>query len=220
MEIGKNTALFRDMTETEIQTALDRLSAGQRTYGRGETVFHAGTRTERLGLILSGSVTIESGDPWGGRTILSLAEAGELFGETYALLGSAPMMVDVVANESSRILFLGVGRLMEGPAQFEDWQAKLLRNLLLLTAQKNLALSSRSFHTSPKTARGRVLAYLQSVSLAQGSREFDIPFDRQQMADYLNLDRTALSKELGRMGREGLLRFRKNHFAILAPGKS
>ena len=94
------------------------------------------------------------------------------------------------------------------------WTMKLITNLLLISSYKNLLLSGRSFHTSPKTIRGRVMAYLTSVSLQKHSREFDIPFDRQQLADYLNLERSALSKELGKMQKEGILTTRKNHFTI------
>ncbi len=92
---------------------------------------------------------------------------------------------------------------------------KFVTNLLSISAHKNLILSERGFHTAPKTIRGRVMSYLNSVSLQKRSREFDIPFDRQQLADYLNLDRSALSKELGKMQRDGLISARKNHFIIL-----
>ena len=90
-----------------------------------------------------------------------------------------------------------------------------MANLLTISARKNLALSGRSFHTAPKTIRGRVLSYLNTVSLQKHSNEFDIPFDRQHLADYLNLERSALSKELGKMQRDGLILVRKNHFVIL-----
>ena len=93
--------------------------------------------------------------------------------------------------------------------------AKLTANLLSISANKNLALTGRSFHTAPKSARARIMAYLNTVSLQKRSREFDIPFDRQQLADYLNLERSAMSKELGRMRDEGLIRTRKNHFVLL-----
>lgn len=210
----KKTLLFRGLTEPEVQSALKTLKAAEGRFDRGERVLTAGDLTERMGLVLSGAVTVESNDIWGNRTILSLLGPGEFFAETYALLPGEPLMVDVAASESCRILFLNVGRLM-GEAGGEVWREKLLGNLLLITARKNLALSSRSFHISPKTARGRVMAYLNATALQRGERTFDIPFNRQQLADYLNLERTALSKELGRMRREGLIEFRKNRFSVL-----
>ena len=92
---------------------------------------------------------------------------------------------------------------------------KVVANLLTISAHKNLTLSGRSFHTAPKTIRGRVLAYLNTISLQTGRSEFDIPFDRQQLANYLNVERTALSKELGRMQNDGILRCRRSHFVLL-----
>ena len=167
-----------------------------------------------MGMVLQGSVTIESNDVWGNRTILSHVGPGQLFAETYALLNREPLLVDVVANENSRILFLNIHDLKKMAAAANPWALKLLTNLLTVTAHKNLVLSDRSFHTAPKTIRGKVLSYLNSVALKKGSRNFDIPFDRQQLADYLNIDRTALSKELGKMKSEGLISFEKNHFEI------
>ena len=94
------------------------------------------------------------------------------------------------------------------------WATKITANVLMISALKNLHLSGRSFHTAPKTVRGRVMAYLNTVSLQTQSTEFDIPFDRQQFADYLNVERTALSKELGKMQNDGLIKVKKNHFVI------
>jgi CRP-like cAMP-binding protein len=110
-------------------------------------------------------------------------------------------------------MFLDVSSLRQGSSD-TSWRRRIIANLLTISAQKNRTLSSRIFHTSSKSVRGRILSYLNTVSIQRGSREFDIPFDRQQLADYLNVDRTALSKELGRMQKEGLIRFRKNHFVI------
>ena len=141
--------------------------------------------------------------------------AGGFFAETYAWLCDEVVLVDVVANEECRILFLTVAILRGLSLAREPWAAKLTANLLSISAQKNLALTGRSFHTAPKSARARIMAYLNTVALQMQSREFDIPFDRQQLADYLNLERSAMSKELGRMRDEGLIRTRKNHFTLL-----
>ena len=123
------------------------------------------------------------------------------------------MLVDVRANEDCENMFLDLSSLRQGPSG-SVWRSRITANLLTISAQKNRTLSSRIFHTSSKSLRGRILSYLNTISIEQDSREFDIPFDRQQLADYLNVDRTALSKELGRMQKEGLIRFRKNHFSI------
>ena len=208
--------LFRNMTEAEIRNALQNLHSMERKIKKGSIFLHAGDTTDAMGIVLEGSVTIESNDMWGNRTILSHVGAGQYFAETYALLPDEPMLVDVRTNEDCRILFLYVGFLTDSSFS-ASWKEKILKNLLLISSHKNLVLSGRSFHTSPKSCRGRLLSYLNSVSMQKRSLEFDIPFDRQQLADYLNLERTNMSKELGKMRDEGIILFRKNHFKLIKP---
>jgi len=213
----ETSLLFQGMDPAERDQVLHTLRAEERVFPKGAVLLHAGDLAPALGLVLSGSVTIESNDAWGNRTVLSHVGPGQSFAEVYALLPGEPLLVDVSANEESRILFLHLDLLRAPTGTAPVWQQKLTMNLLQISARKNLALSGRSFHTSPKTVRGRVMAYLNSVRLQQGSARLEIPFDRQQLADYLNLDRSALSKELGKMQREGLLLVKKNHFTILRP---
>ncbi|MBP3709301.1 MAG: Crp/Fnr family transcriptional regulator [Treponema sp.] len=212
----QKTMIFHNMSEYEIADALSALQAIEKKYKKGAIIFHAGMTTVRAGLVLEGSVTIERNDMWGNRTILSHIGNGHCFAETYALLDDEPMLVDVSANEASRILFLKINTLAKDVPRMKAWQVKFIANLLIISSHKNLALSGRSFHTSPKTVRARIMAYLHTVALQQNKREFDIPFDRQQLADYLNLDRSALSKELGKMRVEGIVDFHKNHFKVIA----
>ena len=212
----KSTLLFQGMDEAEIKAAMSSLAAREKRYKKGSFVMNAGRPAESLGLVLEGSVTIESNDFWGKRTLLSSVGKGQLFAESYAILEDEPLLVDVAANENCRILFLSIAGVRRLNCNAESWKSKFILNLLRVSAQKNLLLSGRSFHISPKTIRARVMAYLNSVALQKNSREFDIPFDRQQLADYLNLERTALSKELGKMQREGMISARKKHFMIQA----
>ena len=213
----KNTTIFHGMSEKEIADALEGLNALTKKYKKGTTIFHAGSVTKRMGLVVEGSVTIENNDIWGNKTILSHVGKNQFFAETYGLLADEPMLVDVVANEDCQILFLTIGFLHRGTRKQDAWTVKIMRNLLTISTHKNLTLSGRSFHTSPKTIRGRVMAYLNSNAIQKNRTEFDIPFDRQQMADYLNVERTALSKELGKMKAAGLIDYRKQRFTLLAP---
>ena len=215
-EVIRNTILFHGMSEGEADEALAFLHAEEKQYRKGQRILRAGQTTSRMGLILEGSVSIESNDLWGNRNILSLVELGQFFAETYALLKAEPMLVDVTANEKSSILFLDIGSLRDiaSPAL---WQVRIISNLLTISSQKNLHLSGRSFHTAPKSIRGRVMSYLNTVALQKRSVSFDIPFDRQQLADYLNVERSALSKELGKMQKDGMIETRKNHFTIISP---
>lgn len=212
----QTTVLFRGMSTAETNDALNALSAREKSYRKGDVLLLAGDTTDEMGLILEGSVTVESNDIWGNRTILSLVEPGGFFAETYAYLSNEPLLVDVTANENCRILFLRIGSVQNLSAEdTSSWQKKLISNLLTISFHKNLILSGRSFHTAPKTVRGRLMSYLNSVSLKQGSTEFDIPYNRQQLADYLNVERTALSKELSKMQKDGILITKKNHFKLL-----
>ena len=177
------------------------------------TVFHEGDLVHEIGIVLEGSVLIENNDLWGNKSILSRVEKGQVFAESYAF-HEVPLMVDAIADEDSLILFLDVQRLMEEQNAQATWYCKMLKNLLLISTKKNRNLSNRIFCTTSKTVRGRLAAFFSEQATKAGSNTFDIPFNRQQMADYLNLDRSALSKELGKMREEGLLTFHKNHFSI------
>ena len=208
----KNIAspLFRGLTPAEWD-ALDQ--TGQlrtKNFSRHEIIFHAGSRIHEVGVVLRGSVHIENLDLWGTKTILSSVPAGQVFAETYAFCGDA-MLVDAVAAEDCEVLFVNAAAFSGGSSAGQD---KLLHNLLAVSMRKNLSLSQRIFCTTPKTVRGRLLTYFSAQTAACGRLEFDIPFNRQQLADYLNLDRSALSKELCRMRDEGLLQFEKNHFVL------
>lgn len=204
--------LFRGLLPEE----LDALSAAgflrKKCFAKHTIIFRAGEHVQEIGVVLQGTVHIENLDLWGTKSILSSISAGQAFAETYAFCGDA-LMVDAVAAEDCEVLFLHTAALSDtrvDPAV----RAKLLRSLLAVSMRKNLSLSQRIFCTTPKTVRGRLLTYFSAHAAKAGSTEFDVPFNRQQMADYLNLDRSALSKELGRMRDEGLLTFQKNHFAL------
>ena len=211
----KKTVIFRGMNDDELNAALSALSSSEKKYTKDEVILHAGSITNMMGLVLEGTVRIESNDMWGNRTILSHVGEGQVFAETYAMAKDEPMLVDAVANEKCKILMLRIGSPGSCSQDPSPWRLKLTTNILDVFMRKNLMLAGRSFHTSPKSIRGRVMAYLNSVSLQNGSDEFDIPFDRQQLADYLNIERTALSKELGKMQKDGLITTKKKHFILL-----
>ncbi len=210
------TPLFRGSTPEEIGPMLVCLHGREKHFSKGELIFRAGTVIHELGVVLAGVVSIESDDLWGNKTILDQVRAGRVFAETYACMPGEALMVNVVAMEPTDILLLDVGNILQPCAKACAYHTLLIRNLLAISAQKNLNLSRRSFHTAPKTIRGRLLSFLSYQALTQGRRDFRIPFDRQQLADYLNVDRSALSAELGKMQREGLLTVEKNHFVVSA----
>ena len=211
----QNTLLFRDMTPEEIDQAAQALRVHVKRYPKDAVLLRAGNATAWMGMVLRGGVTIESNDLWGNRVLLSHVGEGQYFAETYAFLEGETLPVDVVADQDSTVAFFHLEALREKGSLGKHWAAKMIKHLLIISAHKNLALSARSFHTASHHIRGRIMAYLNTLSLQNHGCAFDLPFDRQQLADYLNVERTALSKELGRMRREGLIDFHRNHFVLL-----
>ena len=184
------------------------------SYEKNAVIFHIGQMTEEIGVVVNGCIHIENIDLLGNKSILSDISAGQIFAETYAFC-EEPLMVDVVAAADSTILFLNVKKMLLPQYNSYHWQTTMRNNLLISAMHKNLILSQRIFCTTSKTIRGRILTYLSAQALKQNNaRSFEIPFDRQQLADYLNVDRSALSKELGKMQEEGIITFRKNFFTI------
>lgn len=204
--------LFSNIKESEIQDVLNFLNASEHQYSKGETVFHSGTVINQIGIVLEGRIQIENTDFWGNKTILDSLGEGKVFAETYALT-KVPLLVDVSATQDTKILFLQTDNITAG----KDESSQIItRNILAISMKKNLHLSQRIFHTSSKTIRGRLLSYLSSqVPRVTPNAEFDIPYDRQQLADYLEVDRSALSAELSKMKADGLIDYWKNHFKLL-----
>lgn len=207
--------IFRNMTDKEIDEAVSALRTDEIAYEKGDMILASGSVTSSMGLVLSGTVIIECRDYLGNLITTKNLKEGTYFAESQAFLQNEPVMADVIAGEDCRILFLRLGDLHDLHRYTRSWTPKLLLNLMFLGAQKQIFLAEQITHTLPKTIRSRVMAYLLSVSEKEGSTVVDIPMDRQEMADYLRVERTALSKELGRMQKDGLIRMQKNHFELL-----
>ncbi len=213
-EFLAGTPLFRGAAPGEVQAMLDCLGAQVRRYPKGAAVLRAGETTPCLGVVLAGSVCVENDDFWGNKSILDRIGPGQVFGETYACAG-VPLLVSAVAAEAAEILFLNVSRLLTVCPSACAHHTRLVGNLLAISAQKNLTLSRRMFHTAPKTIRGRLLSYLSDGAARSGDGTFTAPYNRQQLADYLGVDRSALSHELSKMRREGILEVEGNRFRLL-----
>ena len=190
-----DSMLFAGIHPEEKESILKCLSAVEKKYEKGDIIFLAGTEIRSMGFILSGRVEISRDDFWGNRQVLGHGETGELFGEAYACMPGEVLMVNVVAAEKSRILFLDLGRILNVCTPACSHHNRLIHNLLYIMAKKNLMLTRKIDH--------------------MGQRSIGIPFNRQQLADYLAVDRSALSAELSRMKKDGLIEFEKNIFTLL-----
>ena len=169
--------LFRGIETAELSPLLRRLHACTREFDKFQPIYRVGDTAHALCILLSGGVNIERCDAWGHKTLLDHITPGSVFAETYACVPGTPMMVSAVADEPSEVLFLPSEMLLSSAAQ-DSAHSVLLRNLLDVTAQKNLLLTRKIFHTSPKSMRGKLLSYLSAQAVQHGSDTFDIPFDQ------------------------------------------
>lgn len=208
-----NIPLFKGLTLEQIEDMKNKHCMTEKKYKKNYFIFRAGDIVHEIGIVLEGSINIEMIDMWDNKSILSNIDVGQIFAESYALCNE-PMMVDAVATKDSTILMLNMKQIFAPINNNASWYNTFTYNLLVLSTRKNLTLSTRIFCTSSKSVRGRVLTYLSNQSIKHNNTEFQIPFNRQQMADYLNLDRSALSKELGKMQDEGIITFNKNSFKL------
>lgn len=206
--------LFAGLNGEEIGRVLACLGAHTRAYTRGTVLCPAGGVTGFIGLVIKGSVRVEYQDAWGNRSLISQVGPGETYAEVFALLPGEPMPVSVVAASDCLVLRVQAAKLTQLCGESCAFHGQMIRNLLRIVSRRNAGLTRRMVHTAPKTIRARLMSYLSLEAARARSRRFDIPFDRQQLADYLGVDRSALSNELGKMRREGLLTTTKNRFEL------
>ena len=207
--------LFSGMDAQQARRVLEALSPRIRAYARGETICRAGETVSALSVVLAGRATIELCDAWGNRRIIERLEPGEVFAEAYACLPGEPLMVSVTADEPTRVMQVEMSRLLAGGHGLAPEQALLVTNLLRTMAKKNVTLSQRMMNISARTIRARLLSYLSQQAIRAGKKRFSIPFNRQELADYLGVERSALSAQMSKMKEEGLIDYRKNEFEVL-----
>lgn len=210
----QNSQLFSGMEEQEVGEMLGCLDARKKAFDKDEFIFRAGDTTEALGILLDGRALIVQDDFWGNRNILSAVTPGQAFAETFACAAGTPMTVSVIAESDCDVLFLNVRRILTVCSAACSHHSRMIRNLLSELAEKNLAYNEKITHITQRTTRAKLLSYFSAAAQKHNSFEFDIPFSRQQMADYLSVERSGLSLELSKMKRDGLLDYHKNHFIL------
>lgn len=214
MGVVENSLLFSGIKRNEIQILLVCLKSQKVFYSKGEMIFRMGEKISRTALLLKGQAHVEWYDYWGKRHIINAILPGDILGETYAATQGIPN-VNVAADEDSVLLFLDLSSLLHMCSTACPFHARLIDNLFAFLAKRNITLREKLTYITQPTLRDKILSYLSSESVRQHSSYFDIPFDRQQLADFLSADRSALSNELSKLKKEGLIDFEKNHFHLL-----
>ncbi len=214
LSVIRSSQLFSGISGEELSAMLACLHAEQKDFPKEAFVLRSGDRAESIGLVLSGSVLIIQEDIWGNRNILFKVGPGQTFAAAFACAPGARLNVSVVTETPVNVLFLNVGRLLTVCPSACAHHSRIVRNLLGELAEKNLRFSEKLTHMGQRSTRAKLLSYFSAEAQRLGTYEFDIPFSRQQLADYLGVERSGLSLELGKMRSEGLLDFHKSHFVL------
>lgn len=215
LEILRQSGLFAGVQAQELEAMLGCLQPRMADYRKDDFILSAGDTTDSFALVLQGSVHIIQEDFWGNRNILSAIGPGGAFAESFAATPGRPMNVSALASGDCRVMFLNLRRVLTTCPSSCGHHRQIIENLLGKLAEKNQQLSEKLSHMSKRSTRQKLLSYLSAEAVRQGGNLFEIPFNRQQLADYLSVDRSALSAELGKLQREGLLDFHRSTFKIL-----
>lgn len=212
----KSAALFKGIDESDLQPLLSCLSAKVAHYEKGQAVFLCGEKIERFGIVLMGEVQVVQEDYHGNRSILAKIGVGNLFGESFACCAETQTLpVSVIATTESELLFIECRKLAAPCTSACVFHSRLIQNMLNIVSMKNISLTQKIEFTSKRTTREKLLAYLSVEVQKAKSGRFSIPFNRQELADYLCVDRSAMSAELSKLRDDGILNFHKNQFELL-----
>lgn len=214
ISVLKNSRLFAGLTQEEIRTMTACLGVKLRSFPKGGYVLRGGDEPEGIMVLVEGRLLIQRDDYWGKRSIINVIEPAEMFGEAYAGEDCGGITNDVLAVEDSVVAVFDVGRMLGVCPNGCSFHSLTVRNLFFAVCEKNRALVRKLGLFSQRSTREKLLAYLSEEASRQGKGEFSIPFDRQQLADFLAVDRSAMSRELCRLRDEGLISFDRSRFVL------
>lgn len=211
--LGKNP-LFDGIAEEEIPAVLECFHARIKNYKKNDFICLEGDKAGFIGIVLEGQILVFRDDYDGKRNLIASFDTGSLFAEAFACAGVPCMPVDIFSDTDSVILFIDVDRLLMHEEDHCGFHRQMVTNLLHITARKNMLLNQKLGYICHKTTAEKLMAFLKDQAKLHQSPEFTIPYDRQGLADYLGVDRSAMSAELGRLQKKGLLVTKKNYFKL------
>lgn len=216
VSVLKRIQLFAGVGDDEIASMLSCLGARLYTYKKGEYVLRQGEHLNDIIVLVDGNLHIQKDDYWGNRSILGQIAVGEMFGEAYVAPESGALLNDVVAVDESSVIFFDVKRIITTCSSACRFHSMVVQNMFFAISEKNRKLVQKLGHMSKRSTREKLISYLSEEAKRHNSSSFTIPFNRQQLADFLSVDRSAMSNELCKMRDEGLLEFEKNQFKLLS----
>ena len=214
-DILRECPLFDRIGEESLKEILGCLNAKERSYKKGDAVFAEGDKAKYLGIVLEGSVQLVRVDYYGNRSILTNIEPPQLFGEAFACAGLKSLPVDAVAAADTKILLLDAQRIARPCGNACPCHGQTILNLLHIVAKKNLVLHQKIEITSKRSTREKLMTYLLLQAKNAKSHTFTVPYDRQELADYLEVDRSGLSAEISKLRNEKVLECRRSTFTLL-----
>ena len=209
----KNSPVWEGIGYCEFENVIRCMESKTRSYGKGDIILMSDDRVEYMGMIVSGSVKVKKTDPDGNEHILTEIAPPGIFGEVFACAGVDHSPVTVQAAEKSEVLFMNYRKVITSCSSACAFHSKLIENMLKLIARKNLSLNQKLDILSKRTTKEKLLAFFDNERGA--AKKFAVPYNREEMAQYLCVDRSAMSNELCKMRNEGLINFKKNMFEIL-----
>ena len=207
--------LFDNIKNENLATMLGCLCAKVAAYSKKETIVAEGTPAKYIGLVLSGTAQIERTDYYGNRSIVTNIGPSELFGESFACAGAEKMPVNVIASENTEIMLIDCSKIISSCSNTCTFHSQMIYNLLKIVATKNIILNQKAEITAKRTTREKLMTYLLSQAKKSETNCFTIPYDRQELADYLNVDRSGLSSEISKLRDEGIIESRRSWFKLL-----
>lgn len=215
-EVLRRCPLFAGIDEGSLEALLGCLEAVRKPFCRDEFVLLAGDRAVAVGVVLSGGVRVVQEDFWGHRMILSHVEPGGLFGEAFSCAADNILPISVVAAGPAEVLFINYRKIVSSCTSACAFHTRLIMNMMRVLADKNIQLTRKMGHLARRTTREKLLSFLSAQAVQAGGSTVELPFNRQELADYLCVDRSALSRELGLMRAQGLIRYEKQQFVLLS----
>lgn len=215
LKVLKNCPLFYGIDDDNLIKILTCLGARIESFDKKYTIFAEGTPAKHIGVVLSGSVQMIQIDYYGNRSILTEIGPSHIFAEAFACAETNALPISVIANEPSDIMFIDCSHILHTCTNNCGFHQQLIFNLMKELAIKTIAFHQRIEITSKRSTREKLLTYLAICAKNVSSNSFDIPFDRQELADYLEVERSGLSAEISKLKKEGILDNQKNHFVLL-----
>lgn len=208
------TPLFTSLKEDELTQILECLCARRRLYSAKEFIIRETDVTGEIGVVLSGSVHIITEDAFGNRSITAKLSRGEPFGQVYASGNVQASPVSVQADTDCEVLFLKFHKIVSPCSRACRFHSKVIENMMGVLADRNIMMNRKLNILSQRTIRDKLLAFLWWQAEISGSRSFEIPYNRDELADFLCVNRSALSREISHMCDEGIIETERSHFRL------